>query len=145
MFLRRKIYQKMLNWKNTSNGASALLLKGARRVGKSFVCEQFGKNEYKSTIIIDFANIAKEIVDIFENESTNLDLFFNKLSAYYGVSLYKRESLFVFDEVQQFPKARQLLKYLVADGRYDYLETGSLISLTHLSSEIPKYCVFRAF
>jgi len=80
-------------------------------------------------VIIDFAHIAKEIVDIFENESTNLDLFFNKLSAYYGVSLYKRESLFVFDEVQQFPKARQLLKYLVADGRYDYIETGSLISL----------------
>ena len=119
----------MLNWKKNSNGASALLLKGARRVGKSFLCEQFGKNEYKSMILIDFAYIAKEIVDIFENESTNLDLFFNKLSTYYGTLLYKRESLFVFDEVQLFPKARQLLKYLVADGRYDYIETGSLISL----------------
>jgi len=129
VILRRKIYQKLLDWKRIRNGKSALLLKGARRVGKSFLCDQFGKNEYKSMIFIDFAYIAKEIIDIFENESTNLDLFFNKLSAYYGTKLYKRESLFVFDEVQRFPIARQLIKYLVADGRYDYIETGSLISL----------------
>ena len=129
MILKRKLYQKLLDWKRIRNGKSALLLKGARRVGKSFLCDQFGKNEYKSMIFIDFAYIAKEIIDIFENESTNLDLFFNKLSAYYGTKLYKRESLFVFDEVQRFPIARQLIKYLVADGRYDYIETGSLISL----------------
>ena len=129
MILKRKIYQKMLNWKKVSNGASALLLKGARRVGKSFLCEQFGKSEYKSVILMDFANIAKEIIDVFENESNDLDLFFNKISTYYSTPLYKRESLFIFDEVQQFPKARQLIKYLVADGRYDFIETGSLISL----------------
>ncbi|MCL1808696.1 MAG: ATP-binding protein [Clostridiales bacterium] len=129
MIIKRKIYQKMLNWKRTSNGASALLIKGARRVGKSFICEQFGKNEYKSLIIIDFANVSGEITDVFEHESTNLDFFFNKISTYYGVKLHKRESLIVFDEVQRYPKARQLIKYLVADGRYDYVETGSLISL----------------
>ena len=129
MILKRKIYKKMLDWKRTSKGSSALLLKGARRVGKSFLCEQFGKNEYNSMIFIDFANISKEIADVFNNESSNLDLFFNKLSAFYGTSLYKRESLIVFDEVQLFPKARQLIKYLVADGRYDFIETGSLITL----------------
>ena len=129
MFLKRKVYQKMLNWKKTSNGASALLIKGARRVGKSYICEQFGKSEYKSMILIDFTNISKEIIDIFEHERTNLDLFFNMLSTYYGIALYKRESLFVFDEVQQYPIARQLVKHLVADGRYDYIETGSLISI----------------
>jgi predicted AAA+ superfamily ATPase len=129
MILKRKIYQKMLDWKKKSNGTSILMLDGARRVGKSFLCEQFGKNEYKSVILIDFGNVAKEITDIFESESSELDLFFAKLAAYYRVRLYKRESLIVFDEVQMFPRARQLLKYLAADGRYDYVETGSLLSL----------------
>jgi len=127
--LKRKVYQKLLDWKRTRKGKSALLLKGARRVGKTFLCDQFGKNEYRSMIFIDFAYIAKEIIDVFENESTNLDLFFSKLSTYYKTKLYNRESLFVFDEVQRFPLARQLIKYLVADGRYDYIETGSLVSL----------------
>ena len=119
----------MLSWKINSNGASALLIKGARRVGKSFICEQFGKSEYKSMILIDFTNVSKEVIDIFEHERTNLDLFFNMLSIYFGIALFERESLFVFDEVQQYPIARQLIKHLVADGRYDYIETGSLISL----------------
>ena len=129
MALKRKIYQKLLNWKNKSNGTSVLLLNGARRVGKSFLCEQFGKSEYKSMIIVDFGNITNETMDIFENDSTDLDMFFAKLSAFYRTKLYKRKSLIVFDEIQQFPKARQLLKYLVADNRYDYIETGSLLSL----------------
>ena len=129
MILKRKIYQKMLDWKNESNGTSVLMLDGARRVGKSFLCEQFGKNEYKSMILIDFGNIAREMADIFDKESADLDLFFARLAAYYRTRLYKRKSLIVFDEVQQFPRARQLLKYLVADGRYDYIETGSLLSL----------------
>jgi len=129
MALKRKIYQKLLDWKKESNGSSVLLVSGARRVGKSFLCEQFGKNEYKTSIIIDFGNISKEIKDIFENDSADLDIFFTKLSAFYSTQLYHRESLIIFDEVQQFPEARQLLKYLVADGRYDYLETGSLLSL----------------
>ena len=136
MALRRKLYQKMLEWKEASKGSSALLLKGARRVGKSFLCEQFGKSEYKSMILIDFANTPQEVTNIFENESTNLDLFFNKLSAYYNIPLYHRKSVFVFDEVQRFPRARQLLKYLVADGRYDYIETGSLISIKQNTKDI---------
>ena len=129
MILKRKIYQKLLDWKKESNGTSVLLLDGARRVGKSFLCEQFGKNEYKSMILIDFGNISKEIRDIFENDYADPDMFFAKLAVYYRTQLYLRESLFVFDEVQQFPKARQLLKYLVADGRYDFIETGSLLSM----------------
>lgn len=127
--LKRKIYKMLIEWKNKYNGSTALLIDGARRIGKSYICEAFGKNEYKSYLIIDFGNISKEITDIFENESTNLDLFFMKISVFYGVRLYKRESLIIFDEVQQFPKARQLIKYLVKDGRYDYIETGSLLSL----------------
>jgi len=127
--LKRKIYDDLVAWKNRSGGTTALMIEGARRVGKSFLCEQFAKSEYKSHIIIDFGNAAKEITDLFLNESSNLDLFFAKLSSFYSKTLYKRESLFVFDEVQQFPRARQLIKYLVADGRYDFIETGSLIRL----------------
>lgn len=129
MRLRRKIYDSLLNWKNTAAGSSALLIEGARRVGKSFIVEEFGKNEYDSYILVDFGNVSKEILDLFEHETSNLDLFFAKLSAFYGKSLHLRKSLIIFDEVQQFPKARQLIKYLVADGRYDYIETGSLIRL----------------
>lgn len=126
---KRKIYDNILKWKNTSNGKTALLIDGARRVGKSYIVEEFAKNEYKSYIIIDFAIAPKDILDLFENESYDLDLFFAKLSAFYSTVLYKRESLIIFDEVQQFPRARQLVKYLVAAGRYDFIETGSLIRL----------------
>lgn len=129
MILKRKIYDRLLQWKKESNGETAVLIDGARRVGKSYVCEQFAQNEYKSYILIDFGNVSNDILDLFANDSSNLDLFFAKLSAYYSTSLHRRESLIIFDEVQQFPKARQLIKYLVADGRYDYLETGSLIRL----------------
>ena len=127
--LKRKIYDELVSWKNNSRGQTAVLIDGARRVGKSYIAEEFAKNEYKSYIIIDFGNAPKDILELFENESYNLDLFFAKLSAFYSKPLHKRESLIIFDEVQQFPKARQLVKYLVADGRYDYLETGSLIRL----------------
>lgn len=127
--LKRKIYANLLSWKQKSNGRTALLIDGARRVGKSFIAKEFAKKEYKSYIIIDFGNTPKDILDLFINDSANLDLFFAKLAAYYSTILYKRNSLIVFDEVQQFPRARQLIKYLVADGRYDFLETGSLISL----------------
>ena len=129
MKLKRKIYDRLLEWKKNSKGETALMIDGARRVGKSFIVEQFANSEYKSYIIIDFGNAPKEILDLFINESSNLDLFFAKISAYYSTPLHKRESLIVFDEVQQFPRARQLIKYFVADGRYDFLETGSLIRL----------------
>lgn len=127
--LKRKIYDELLSWKQKSCGQTALLIDGARRVGKSFIAELFAKQEYKSHIIIDFGNAPQDILDLFINESADLDLFFAKLSAFYSTVLHKRDSLIVFDEVQQFPRARQLIKYLVADGRYDYLETGSLIRL----------------
>ncbi len=127
--LRRKAYQTLLNWKKKSNGKTAILIDGARRVGKSYLCRVFANNEYKTNIIIDFGNVPKDIVKLFEEESYDLDTFFLKLSTFYGVKLHKRESLIVFDEVQMLPKARQLIKYLVSDGRYDYIETGSLLSM----------------
>ncbi len=126
---KRKIYEELIKWKRISNGSTALLIDGARRVGKSYIAEEFAKNEYKSYILVDFGNVPNDILHLFAQESSDLDLFFAKLSAFYGIKLFKRDSLIVFDEVQQFPRARQLIKYLVADGRYDYLETGSLIRL----------------
>ena len=129
MILKRKIYDKLLAWRKRSNGKTALLLDGARRVGKSYIAELFASQEYKSHILIDFANVSDEIQNLFLHESYDLDLFFAKLSAFYGTRLYLRDSLIIFDEIQQFPRARQLIKYLVADGRYDYLETGSLIRI----------------
>ena len=129
MELKRKIYQKLLNWKKESQGKTALLLEGARRVGKTYICRQFGKTEYKSTILIDFSVAAKEIKDLIENHSEGLDLLFAQLSIFYNTPLYVRDSLIVFDEVQLFPLARQRLKAFVADGRYDYIETGSLLSI----------------
>ena len=129
MILKRKVYQRMLKWKNQSQGKTALLLNGARRVGKSFLADYFGKNEYKSMISIDFSNPPKGIVSIFENDSHDIPAFLTKLSLFYQVKLYPGESLIVFDEVQLYPQARQLIKHLVADGRYNYLESGSLLSL----------------
>lgn len=126
---KRKIYEELIKWKRISNGSTALLIDGARRVGKSYIAEEFAKNEYKSYILVDFGNVPNDVLHLFAQESSDLDLFFAKLSAFYGIKLFKRDSLIVFDEVQQFPRARQLIKYLVADGRYDYLETGSLIRL----------------
>jgi len=129
MELERKIYKKLIEWKENRKGSTVLLVTGARRVGKSYICRKFAENEYKSSIIIDFGNPSSTITDLIENESYDLDLFFNRLSSFYRTVLYPRESIIVFDEIQCFPKARQLLKYLVADGRYDYIETGSLLSI----------------
>ena len=106
--LRRKIYNDLVAWKQRSGGTTALLIDGARRVGKSFIAKEFAEDEYRSHIIIDFGNVPKDVLDIFENDSTDLDMFFAKLSVFFGTQLYNRESLIVFDEVQQFPRARQL-------------------------------------
>ena len=127
--LKRKIYDKLVAWKNNSNGTTAMMIDGARRVGKSYIVEDFAKTQYKSYIMIDFGNAPQAVLDLFLNDSADLDLFFAKLSSFFRTPLYTRESLIVFDEVQQYPRARQLIKYLVADGRYDYIETGSLIRL----------------
>ena len=125
---KRKLYDKLLVWKQESNGKTALLIEGARRVGKSTIVEEFAKKEYTSYILIDFNKAPKKIKDLFE-DLNNLDYIFLTLQANYGVSLVERKSVIVFDEVQKCPLARQAIKYLVADGRYDYIETGSLISI----------------
>lgn len=129
MILKRKIYDKLLDWKKECNGTKALLVEGARRIGKSTVCEEFGKNEYKSYLIIDFARATQDVKDYFEKYLNDMDTFFMLLSTAYGKKLYVRDSLIIFDEIQMFPKAREAIKYLVADGRYDFVETGSLISI----------------
>ncbi len=128
MELKRKAFSKLFDWKNRSHGETALLIEGARRAGKSWLAQKFAREAYDSFIYIDFANLDNDLIDIFRDTS-HLDLFFLKLQAYFQVDLLPRRSLIIFDEVQLFPKARQLIKYLVADGRFDYLETGSLISL----------------
>ena len=126
--MRRKVYDTLLQWKKR-NGKSALLIQGARRVGKSYIVEEFAKSEYKSFILIDFNKADQQIKDLFLHDLDNLKSFFMKLTAFYGIKLFERESLIIFDEVQLFPRARSAIKYLVADGRYDYIETGSLISI----------------
>lgn len=128
MEIKRKIYGKILEWKQRCNGKKALLIEGARRIGKSTVAEEIGRNEYKSYVNIDFNKASKKILDSFD-DMTNLDIFFQTISLEYNVRLYPRESLIIFDEIQKFPKAREAIKYLVADGRYDFIETGSLISI----------------
>ena len=128
MYFKRKAYEKLLNWKEHYAQNYAVLLEGARRVGKSTIAEQFAIHEYKSYILIDFSNASAQLVSCFDDIS-GLDLFFLRLQAVTGVSLYPHESVIIFDEVQLFPKARQAIKHLVKDGRYHYIETGSLISI----------------
>ncbi len=127
--MKRKIYEELLKWKAENKGEVALLIDGARRIGKSYIVEKFAKENYKSYILIDFNKVGKDIKDLFENYLDNLDMFFMYLSSYYKVDLYERDTLIIFDEVQLFPRARSAIKYLVEDGRYDYIETGSLISI----------------
>ena len=127
--MKRKIYDQLVEWKRREDGRSALLIDGARRVGKSWVAEAFAKAEYKSYVLIDFSKVPKEVKAVFEDDLENLDTLFLKLSTRYGVKLYNRQTLFIFDEVQRFPRAREAIKTLVADRRYDYLETGSLVSI----------------
>lgn len=128
MIFKRKLYTEMLQWKQDSNGTSALLIKGARRVGKSTLAKEFAKHEYDSFIAIDFAKCSKEVRDLFDDIS-DLDYIFMRLQMMYKVTLRPRASVIIFDEVQKCPNARQAIKYLVEDGRYDYIETGSLLSI----------------
>ncbi|SFY12574.1 ATP-binding protein [Ruminococcus sp. XPD3002] len=127
--MKRKMYDYLVEWKKRTNGASALLVQGARRVGKSYIVEEFAKAEYKSYILIDFNKADEAVKDIFLHDLDNMDILFQKLSTLYNKKLYPRESLIIFDEVQLFPRARSAIKYLVEDGRYDYIETGFLISI----------------
>lgn len=125
---KRKIYQEMLRWKEERQGETALLIEGAKRIGKSTIVEEFAKNEYSSYILVDFSKTATEINDLF-NDLSDLNYIFLRLQLNYNVSLKERKSLIIFDEVQNNPKARQAIKHLVKDHRYDYIETGSLISI----------------
>ena len=126
---RRKAYDKLLQWKRESQGARAVLIEGARRVGKSTLVEEFTRHEYAASLVIDFSTVSDEVKGLFVQYRDDIDSFFMYLQAYMGVSLPRRESVVVFDEVQRFPPAREFVKQLVADGRYDYIETGSLISI----------------
>lgn len=132
---KRKLYDKMLNWKQTRDGSTALLVKGARRVGKSTIAEEFAKNEYKSYILVDFADAPTALWEAIDNISDR-NHFFMQLQFIYGVRLYERKSVIIFDEVQKCPKVREAIKYLVKDRRYDYIETGSLLSIRKNTKDI---------
>ena len=132
---KRKIYNEILEWKNNRSDKYALLIRGARRVGKSTIVEEFASKEFKSYIMLDFARTSKDINSLFE-DMYNLDFFFLQLQQLTGVRLYEQESVIIFDEVQLLPKARQAIKYLVEDGRYKYIETGSLLSIRKNTKDI---------
>lgn len=132
---KRKIYDEILEWKENKSDKYALMIKGARRVGKSTIAEEFAKREFKSYILIDFAHTSKAIKELFD-DTYDLDFFFLQLQQLTGTRLYEKESVIIFDEVQLLPKARQAIKYLVADGRYKYIETGSLISIRKNTKDI---------
>lgn len=125
---KRKAFEKLKYWKEKKAPKYSVLLEGARRVGKSTIAEEFAKQEYRSYIKVDFANVKRNVLDAFDDIS-DLDVFFLRLQTATGITLFKRESVIIFDEIQLQPKVRQAIKYLVADGRYDYIETGSLISI----------------
>ncbi len=127
--MKRTVYSDLVAWKNRAKGKTVLLIEGARRVGKSYIATEFGKNEYKTFMVIDFSNTSKEIKELFENYLNDLDSFYSYLTAITNTKLINRESLIIFDEVQMFPKAREALKTLVQDGRFDFIETGSLVSI----------------
>ena len=127
--MKRKIYNKLKLWQTEQKGTTAILIDGARRVGKSYIVEEFAKNEYRSYLLVDFSRPNRQLFNLFTEDLSDLDIFFRKLSLLTDVKLYPRESAIVFDEVQQFPAARAAIKHLVKDGRFDYIETGSLVSI----------------
>lgn len=127
--MKRKIYDELLAWKKNDNGSTAVLIEGARRIGKSYIAEEFGRNEYDSYLLIDFSSAPPEVNELFDNYLYNIDVLLSRLQLFYNVSLTPRRSLIIFDEIQFCPRARSAIKQLVADGRFDYIETGSLISI----------------
>ncbi len=127
--MKRKVYDILLKWKEERHGETAVLVNGARRVGKSYTVKQFAEGEYKSYILLDFNKVGENVKSLFDNYLDDLDTFFLYLSGYANTKLYPRESVIIFDEVQLYPRARAAIKYLVEDGRYDYIETGSLVSI----------------
>lgn len=136
MLFKRKIYQKLVDWKNLSQGKTAVMIEGARRIGKSTIAEEFAKNEYQDYLILDFARESEDVKHLFTDSLGDMAGFFRRLFVFKGKSLPEREAIIILDEIQMFPDARQAIKYLVQDGRYDYLETGSLIRIRKTSKEI---------
>ena len=134
--MKRKITEEFIKWKNEDKGRTALLVEGARRVGKSYIVEEFARKYYKSYILIDFMIASPQVKQLFEDYLDDLDSFFARLSLFTHRELFERDTLIIFDEIQMYPKARAALKYLVADGRYDYIETGSLLSIRKNTSQI---------
>ena len=134
--MKRKLYQHLLEWKARGSKKVAILIDGARRVGKSWLAEEFGKNEYESYLLIDFRLAGPEVREMFETQLDRLDDFFFNLAAYYNVKLIKGKSLLIFDEIQFFPRAREAIKWLIKDGRFDYIETGSLVSIDENVADI---------
>ena len=134
--MKRKIYEQLLNWKEHEQGKVALLIEGARRVGKSYIVEEFAQKEYKSYILVDFAHITKPLKRVFDDYLEETETFFMYLQHVTGKKLYPRESLIIFDEIQKYPRARQAIKHLVADGRYDFIETGSLVGINSQAEDI---------
>lgn len=134
--MKRKIYDQLLQWKRNDAQKTAMLIDGARRVGKSYIAEEFAKHEYESYILLDFNRVGEEVKELFVRYLNDLDTFFSYLSAFFNVPLFPGRSLIIFDEVQLFPKARSAIKYLIADGRYHYLETGSLMTIKMNASDI---------
>ena len=127
--MKRKIYDKLVRWKREKNGSTALLIEGARRIGKSYIAEEFARNEYESYILIDFSKAPSSVKSWFDEYLEDVDTLLQNLQLHYKKKLTPRKSLLIFDEVQRCPRAREAIKTLVADGRFDYLETGSLISI----------------
>jgi len=129
--MKRKIYNELRDWKQHRSTHEALLIEGARRIGKSYIVEEFAKQEYESYLLIDFSKISLEQREIFDNHlnKKDLDIFFRLISLEWGVKLHERNSLIIFDEVQKYPKAREAVKMLIEDHRFDYIETGSLVSI----------------
>lgn len=127
--MKRKIYNKLIEWKERDKGSTAVLIEGARRIGKSYIAEEFARNEYEDFLFVDFSVAPPEITGLFEKYMHNLDDFFERLLLFYNKQLPRRKALIIFDEVQFCPRARAAIKHLVADRRYDYIETGSLISI----------------
>ena len=136
MLFKRKIYQKLVDWKNLSQGKTAIMIEGARRIGKSTIAEEFAQNEYKDYLILDFAKEDEDVKRLFTTSLGDMANFFRQLFVFKGKSLPERESIIILDEIQMFPEARQAIKYLVQDGRYDYLESGSLIRIKKTSKKI---------
>ena len=136
ILFKRKMYDRLLKWKRERNGESAILIQGARRIGKSTLAEEFARNEYESYILIDFAIAPVEVQELF-NDISDLNYIFLRLQLIYRVQLIERKSVIIFDEIQKAPLARQAIKHLVKDRRYDYIETGSLtVSYTHLHTTL---------